>query len=362
MMNNTMVGTLPIKPQDKTNIGMLIAPTVMDYIGTVLNIPRTMGINTLSTYDLRDQQEEIYLDSIKNGSISYDSLFVDKKRVDELLEIVERLYHKEFLKVEYKDILRCECGKVDFLNGSLDGDLKLCEKIGDKYYCKLCHSECKSYKEKSLVLTLDSDIDDSVSITPVMLTKEMKGFAKQYKGSEILVSKNRDTGYNVAGFNIDIDFLWMNFFNLIQQENQILLASNHQLFFMYLMNYYSKLWSNKSLRFVATPYVRGDLNAAMDRYNSLDSDIYKKLFILYNLQWGRKDCNWSEKVDEFLHKKSPQEMELLYRSMIVASKNFSSNFSPDDMSRMLDRMLRGCTNMQENNAYMRQMRRNGVLW
>lgn len=46
--NNIMISTLPIKPQKNTNIGMMIAPTIMDFMGTVLNIEKNIGFNVLS--------------------------------------------------------------------------------------------------------------------------------------------------------------------------------------------------------------------------------------------------------------------------------------------------------------------------
>lgn len=168
-MENKIVATLPIKPQKKTNIGMFLAPTIMDYIGTGLNIRRIMSINTLNTYDDKDSQINTYLDSIKRNNISYDSLFIDGAYADRLLEIVEKLYFDGIIKVKYENIMRCVCGKVDLLYNSINSNAKLYEEKNGKFYCKNCGSECKLYNEKSLVFTLNKDIDDSVSLTPAFL-------------------------------------------------------------------------------------------------------------------------------------------------------------------------------------------------
>ena len=42
---NTIILTLPIKPQSETNIGMMLSPTVMDYIGSALKIKKNIGFN-----------------------------------------------------------------------------------------------------------------------------------------------------------------------------------------------------------------------------------------------------------------------------------------------------------------------------
>ena len=35
--DNILISSLPVKPQNITNVGMMMAPTVMNYLGDVLN-------------------------------------------------------------------------------------------------------------------------------------------------------------------------------------------------------------------------------------------------------------------------------------------------------------------------------------
>lgn len=39
---DTIILTLPIKPQQETNIGMMLSPTIMDYIGSSLSIKKIL--------------------------------------------------------------------------------------------------------------------------------------------------------------------------------------------------------------------------------------------------------------------------------------------------------------------------------
>lgn len=347
-----MIGTLPIKPHGKTNIGMLIAPTIMDYVGSVLDIRRVMGINTLNTYVSKDDQKEVYLNSIGENYISYDSLFIDGDCADSLLNEVDKLYHDGKIKVTYKDVMRCDCGKVDVLCDSVSGDSKLYEIVDGKRCCKICGKECRTYKEKSLVLKLDDNIDDSVSIIPGILKNEVMGFSKTFKGTEFLVSKQRDTGFYIDNglgkFNIDVDFLWMNLFNLFPEDNQILIASNHQLLTMYLINYISKMSSCKKLYFIANPYVNPcdeTLRDVMTRYDLRASMAYKKLFILYNLTWKRKNCIWSEGIYNYLSNISDSEIDDLYSITIERARNLSGQYEKIDV--LVNQILSNGTSRQE---------------
>ena len=79
-----------------------------------------------------------------------------------------------------------------------------------------------------------------VSIFPNFYKKSMAMFYEQYKNMEYMISKERKTGYNVVKdgriFSLDIDFLWMNFPKVFKEQEQILIASNHQLFEMFLLH------------------------------------------------------------------------------------------------------------------------------
>ncbi len=363
MSDNIVIATLPIKPQVTTNIGMLLAPTIMDFIGNVYDSKKVISINTLNTYQEKDSQANIYLNSIDKNKIDYDSILIDKDRVDELIEIIDKLYKNGFLQVKLKNVIRCDCGKVDMLEEAIDiTNAKLYRKQDGKVYCNSCNSMCKHSVEKVLVFKLDNKQDDTIMISPNFLQKDISGISNSFKGREILVSKKRDTGYNLDTinglFNIDIDFMWSNYFNLFEEENQILLASNHQLLTMYLMNFLAKTTSSKKIEFVANPYIRGNMSKILTQYEAKESFSYKKLFILYNLRWGQKDCTWSDTIIDYINKISQTKLDNLYKSMIMSAKDIIDNNSVD---KQINDILIRTTNMQNNIKVMKKMYKEGRL-
>lgn len=358
---DTIILTLPIKPQKETNIGMMLSPTIMDYVGTALGIEKNIGFNVIHSYDDKDVSLDEYLNYVNTSGIDYDSMFIDKKHSDELLSIIDKLYHDGFLKVKEKEKTRCECGRVDMLHESVNNE-KLYYRKDDKIICKHCGKECKKYKEKVLVLEMGSE-QIIPSICPLYLEKDMIELSKSFKNSDVLISKNRITGFDIETsdgvFNIDVDFIWSNYFNLMEQGNQIYIASNHQLFAMYFMNYLSKITSDKNLTFIANPYLKVDLGKAKTQYEMMKLKEYKVLLLLYNLRWHNKNCNWSDSVATYLNGISDTKIKNLYKAMILGAKEFDK---PDvELDKILYSMLNYNTNMQNNIKMMKKMYKEGKL-
>ena len=97
-----LISTLPVKPQKETNIGMLLSPSIMDFVGDVLEAKKNIGFNIIHSYEQKDTELDGYLDTISKSKIEYDSIFVDKDHGTQLLEIVDKMYHDGFLKINKK--------------------------------------------------------------------------------------------------------------------------------------------------------------------------------------------------------------------------------------------------------------------
>ena len=358
--NNILVSSLPVKPQQITNVGMMLGPTVMDFLGDVLDCNKMLSFNTLHTYNDKNSELELYVNDINKSGINYDKTFVDSDCANELLNCVQKMIYDKEIVVKNKIIYRCECGMVDLEKSAINKNAKLYSIKNDKIVCKHCNCECKEYKQKSLVLEVKNNVD--CSIVPNYLNSDIKAINDTFLGNDILISKGRKTGYSLLldgiVYNIDIDFLWSNYFKIFNEQMQIYIASNHQLFAMFLMNYISKISSNKDLYFVATPYLNVDLNKAWDEYNSNELKEFKKLLLLYNLRWKNKNCNWDESISCYLNNISNTKLKNLYLSMIVNSKDY---LNYDDISYSINNLLNKSTNMQNNIKIMKKYFKDGML-
>lgn len=349
---NKIVMTMPIKPQKKTNIGMYIAPTLMNVLSDILLCDSVMAVNLLSSYEDKESELSIFLKDLHRQGIKYSQLFIDIEHVNEILAIIEKLIYDGYIKKTLKEVYRCDCGKVDILKQGMNAHInKLYYDKNNSYYCSSCNTECKSYIEEVLVLELSTTVDDTLLIVPTFLKKDATHLSKTFKGSELLVSKQRDTGYQITldnkTFNIDVDFIWTNYFRLFNREKTIMLASNHQTYQMYLLNYLNNIIGGKEICFVANPYM--DQSSELDpliEYEKTMGEIYKKLFILYNLKWKRKNCEWSKSVINYLDKTSTTRRNNLYKVILESAKKFDeSKMSTDEY---LEAILNQGINMQRN--------------
>lgn len=355
-----IVLTMPIKPQNKTNVGMMIAPTIMNYIGEALNIKKVLSTNTLNSYNEKDSLLDDYISVVERNGINYDVMFNDKANADRIVTVIQKMVDDQIIKISHEEIVRCDCGKVDILKSAIrhfsDGKIYKRDENG-KYYCKLCNCECKTYNED--VLTIDIDLDNSnskIEIVPIFLKKEIKSFEKSFNKSKILISKKRNTGYcietNGKNHYIDIDFMWMNYVKLFSEDKKILIASNHQLLKMFIMNYINNISSNQRLTFVAHPYI-SDVEGInqQEEYDKCTDEFYKKLFILYNLKWNKKTSGYSESVIKYLSNISNTRRENIYKAIIELSQN-TSNF--DELDNYINKMIIDSVNMQENIIYVKK--------
>ena len=171
--------------------------------------------------------------------------------------------------------------------------------------------------------------------------------------------------------------LWMMFNQIEESKNQILIASNHQLYEMFISNYINNIFGNKNLHFIATPYLTNNENIDLaDKILSKENPIYKKLSIpirnenqfirycplcikehneiyfdilpqikelsfcpihkcrflntsinvkklsiLYSLKWKYKTLNWNNGILELLNKLTSEELIELYNIILNLSYN-----------------------------------------
>lgn len=348
-----IVMTMPIKPQKTTNVGMYIAPTLMNLFKDLLECEVVMAINTLNSYSSREQEAVTYFQDLYKNGIHYDKSFIDKSNANLIVNVIEQMIYEGFIEKSYEHVFRCDCGKVDILEKGLseNGNGKLYYEKNGEYFCVSCGSICKKYNEKILTLYLDENVDDRIMITPTFLKNDAKHLSKIFKGSKLLISKYRDTGYTIKDgidtFNIDIDFMWANYFQLFNEKQKILLASNHQILQMYLLNYLNNITRKDELYFVANPYVSNAANIdLLSEYEKTNDEYYKKLFILYNLRWKQKDCVWSKSVIDYLSNISNTRRLNLYKTILLSRKTYEESNTPLDV--YLEKILINGTNMQKN--------------
>lgn len=344
-MKDTIVTTLPIKPQENIKVGMTLAPLMTEVIGKTTNSYNCFSFNLFNTYDDKDNYLKKYLNTleINYGITTTQKSFIDKENIDVLLNCIEELIKNGKIIIKSGNVKRCDCGRVDMVTDGIknyeEGVLYL--KKDHKLFCKECGSECKSYMEKGLYLHLDKKIDDKLNIFPTYFNNALHSLESQFRGIDYLISKKRDTGYyifiNGEKFNIDVDSLWMNYINVLDYDSQIIIASNHQLFEMYLINYLNKLYKNKNIYFIATPYLSNPNKIEVEEEFNNISQIQKKLILLYTLKWKGANSNFEYSIIKKIKKLDENKLNDLYAELV---KGYDNDLKIDEIIKdtLINRM------------------------
>lgn len=296
MKNNMTVMSLPAKPQPKTNIGLMFAPLIMEIIGKKTKSNKMITLNTLHTYVSSQDYVDVYLNDLKNLSIDFDDYYEDSIHSNELLNILKILLTKNIIREKKVEIFSCKCGKVEFIkNGLCFNEGKLYSKNNSNLICNECNSEVLLHKKNALVLNYNK-CNEKVRVFPEFLEKEMNYFVELFNDQDILISKTRDTRNYITidknVYNIDIEFIWSQLYG-INSNNKIMIASNHQVYVMFIINMLNRFYNGNEVAFILTPYMDNSTKFPyfQEKFDDL-SNIHKKLFLFYSLNWKKKTCSW----------------------------------------------------------------------
>jgi len=345
-MNNNFVSmTLPAKPQNKTSLGMLIAPVMMELLGNKINSSKIITLNNLHTYRQEDFKD-VYFNDLKQNRISYDRFYIDSENTVFLLNVLEELIKNKKIVEKTKKIYHCECGMVDFVSeGICYNNGKLYKRINGSIICNHCNKEVQTKEDKVLVLPFKKEMlnIDKIKVVPQFLTKELQYFIDTFDGQDILISKQRDTGYcikyNNTSYNIDIEFIWSQLFAM-ENNNKILYASNHQVYVMFIISLLNASYKNKDLIFVLSPYINN--KTKFDNFDNIIENcrpLVKKLFLIFSLNWKKKDNSWNYGLYKNINKLDDENLNKLYNYISSYVKYSTSEELYDKIQLFLEKEI-----------------------
>lgn len=356
-MEDLVISTLPIKPRKKPIVGMVISPVIVELLGKKLKIQKNLALNLLHSYNDLTSLLDYNVNYFGNYGLEFDRLILDSENVCKLLDGVEKLIRAGFIVSEPTEKYMCDCGFVDVpvtaISNHSDG--KIYQIQDGKVICNHCHTICKKYKENSLVFDLKSqDFSHDIHMFPLFEKKDIMAFDKNDNINFHLISKTRDTGYQVVcegqKYNVDIDALWMNFPQIYDEKRQIYVASNHQLYPIYVMNLINNALNEKEVFYILNPYLGKSEDLRLDAEKLYEkSPIYAKLAIISSLRWKKKDCNWDNSILRGLSKYDEDILNQLYDEMIL------EGFDDDNFEKDLGQFLNYNTTIQHNMSVIKRL-------
>jgi len=315
----TKIVTLPMKAYKKEKIGLLVIPLFSEILRSKTGFKTTLALNLSDSFEQRYEYIDNYYELIKDTNINLDNVWMDTKNKEKLLKEIDKLVQLEAIKEKTKNIKRCKCGKVEIdENISKEITGKCYKNINGELYCNSCKEIAESRIEKCLVFETMKDFDVNISAYPRGISKQLKEINKKIIGNDIIISRNRDTGYeyefNGNTYNIDVDFIWQNYLSTIDDNcEKIVIGSNHTIFPMYMINMLERYKGNNNVSFIALPHVEGLDNID---FKNLDMDSKKMTINFLTSKMKLPSNNWNPQLYNYIekmHKKQKDKFkEILY--------------------------------------------------
>ena len=329
---NKAILTLPMMPVDGSNYGKYVTPIVCETLKKIYSCKYYHCVNILDSFNDREKNKNEYIMSLNNNNIHYDYIWYDNENIDMLIENINLLIKKGYIRELNSNVFRCSCGIVEIEENKIlscnKNNLKF-EYINNLMFCKYCHSECKKYNEKILAFTPNDINLEEIKFLPGYLNKDAKTYDKTVINSYTTISRKRDTGiklkFNNNTYNIDIDFLWATYLANFKEEQKIIVSGNRMLYQLFLVGVVEKcLNKNSNTILLGTPYITNIKNI-INEEKFINEEIFRKLTILFNLKWSKKERNYDETILSYLKNIDIEKRKEIYDiicTQVDSQKNF----------------------------------------
>ena len=276
-----------------------------------------LGINTFDTY--RENREKFipkYVKQLSEMGILPDAIWHDRREKERIINVFKKLEEKGYLRRENAKVLKCECGKVEMLKESKTREkAKLYQQHDDSIICKQC-GKIRELDKEVLVMHFPQNIEKPINSVAIN-RNEANDLMDRISGMKYLVSRERNTGIEYNGFNIDVDFTFLNFLNTMNFKQNVIIGSNHVNWHMCMAVALKKCLDEEAENFiVATPYVYDKDHLLPEITSRLEGrkDL-KKVYLLSCLTWKRKSTNWSTETLKTFERCSEEELKRILENV-----------------------------------------------
>ena len=355
---NRAILTLPMMPVDGDNYGKFVTPIICETLGNIFNSNYYHCINVLDSFNDRKVLLDKYIKSLDKNNIKYNELWFDSDNISKFLKNIDELIKKNYIFEKESIVCRCDCGIVEIEKDKI----KTCNpknlkfvRDGEKLICKHCGKECKEYNEKILAFFPKNIKLSDIRVLPLYLNKDIKTYENTVLNSYTTISRKRNTGvsimYNGTKYNIDIDFLWGTYLSTFNEKEKIVVSGNRMIYQLFLVSAIEKcLAPDNNTILIGTPYIT-NIKDILKNSSFIDNEELRKLFIIFNTKWAKKEILYDETILKYLNRLSDEKRKQLYDIINIPLEN-NVDFYED-----VDSALRNQLNMQNGIKKLKMERR-----
>jgi hypothetical protein len=287
----------------------------MEVLGNGLGFSKVLSLNIQGQkYSLSSTQADKikiahdYTETLTSLRISPSQVWRDD--LNDFTAFAQRtmvdMISRRLIQVNPRTVLRCPCGKVEFLKGSSYFSLRrrLFQESEGKKICKLCLGPLYEVS-KDVCLFNFGFAPERFHAIPRFMETDLRYLANSFKNKEYLVSRSRVTHFslNLPGlqdFDIDPDFLWslmVGHMSQIGYEARYVIGSQRNLLACFLIASVSQTFPDiNDPIFVIPPYLVCPKRGNIKSIGSVSELVRKfgaesvRTFMLGGLNWTKKEA------------------------------------------------------------------------
>lgn len=329
----------------------------MELIGSGLGIHKILALNIQGLKHSPDspQSEKVQVAHSFTESLGHLGIHPQYVWRDDLNDFaafaqsaLTYLLEKGWLKIDTRHIVKCPCGKVEFLLGAenFSHRRRLFREGGSGKICILCSGAL--YTEHAEVcLFVYGAVAERFLAIPQFAQQELRNLAVKFSGIECLVSRTRVTHFslNLPGlrdFDIDPDFLWALMIPYLHAQEyavRYVVASQRNLLACFLLGTLGQIFaSTLHTTFIVPAYMTGPKQANVKSFGSVDELVTKygpyavQAFLVNGLNWTQKEAVVDPRYFKHLATKSEDVLEQAMQAVLPAT--------PDDIVELRGHSLR----------------------
>lgn len=358
------ITTLPISPVAEPHLGLCFIPLLVDLIGGSLGLERILALNIHGLkYDLASPQSEkmriaqSYLANLAALAIKPDHIWRDDLNEFALFAqtALINLINRNLLKIKRVSVARCECGKVEYLEGAQNLSLRrrIFEEVGGKRICKLCRTQLQIHEIEACLFAFTPNAERFLAI-PSFAEKEIKVLANSFIGLDYLVSRTRVTHFslNLPGlrdFDIDPDFLWslmLPYLQTIGYTIKFLVGSRKNMLACLFIGTLAQAFDCRDTVFIFPPYLVGPKKANVKTFGSTEQIVSHfglgatRAFLMSGLNWKIAEAVINPAFLEYLVLLDQSLLQRACNSILPKSPEMITEMSGSNLTKAVAILLK----------------------
>lgn len=351
------ITTLPISPVTTPHLGLGLIPLLMEFIGSGLGLTKILALNIqgLKHNPNSPQSEKVQVAHSFTESLEHLGVHPQYLWRDDLNDFaafaqsaLTYLLEKGRLKIETRHIVKCPCGKVEFLLGAenFSHRRRLFREGTSGKICILCNGALHTEQAEVCLFVYGAGAEHFVAM-PQFAQQELRSLAVKFSGIECLVSRTRVTHFslNLPGlrdFDIDPDFLWALMIPYLHTQEyavRYVVASQRNLLACFLLGTLGHIFaSTMHTTFIVPAYITGPKQSNVKTFGSIDELVARhgqyavQAFLVQGLNWTQKESVVDPGHFKHLTTKSADILEQGIQSVLPAT--------PDDIVELRGHSLR----------------------